>query len=302
LTEVDENCENGQGYPFAPAPFVVGVPRSGTTLLRLMLDAHPLVAILPETHFVPKLLRRCGDDPDLAGCAIQLITSHPRWRDFGLDAGELEVSVARQLELTPAAVLRCFYGLYAKQHGKPRWGDKTPWYMKSMRKIGAALPEARFLHLIRDGRDVALSLLGVDWGPATITEAAERWRQDIRKARRQARHLDGGRYLELRFEDLVSDPEAMMRRVGDFAELPWDPAVLSHHEVSRERFSERFHDLPGRHGPGLTATQRSSEHQLIDEPPRRDRTGRWKREMSAADRAQFEEIAGGLLVELGYEG
>ena len=88
MTEVDENCENGQGYPVAPAPFVVGVPRPGTTLLRLMLDAHPLVAILPETHFVPKLLRRCGDDPDLAGCAIQLITSHQRWRDFGLDAGE----------------------------------------------------------------------------------------------------------------------------------------------------------------------------------------------------------------------
>src|SRR5262245_11393925 len=140
----------------APTPFVVGVGRSGTTLLRLMLDAHPQMTIPPETHFVPAVIEACrpAARPE---SAVEAMTSVRQWGDQGIDAAEM-LDRMRALEpLDAAAALRSFYALQAERQGKPRWGDKTPVYVESMDLIGEALPEARFIHLIRDGRDVALS-------------------------------------------------------------------------------------------------------------------------------------------------
>src|SRR6185503_17766190 len=118
-----------------PAPFVVGVARSGTTLLRLMLDAHPQLTIPPETHFVPKLISHCerwmeegattGERRDRA---FELITTHPRWGDFGLDADALRRHLEAHDRLSPGDAARSFYEAYAEREGKPRWGDKSPPY------------------------------------------------------------------------------------------------------------------------------------------------------------------------------
>src|SRR5687767_7251824 len=140
-----------------PAPFVVGVSRSGTTLLRLMLDAHPQLTIPPETHFVPELIRAAGRRRASAEGLAEIIVSQRQWGDFGVDEAELRLRLEALDRVEPAGALRAFYGLYAEKQGKPRWGDKTPIYVEHMRGIAKALPEARFVHLIRDGRDVALS-------------------------------------------------------------------------------------------------------------------------------------------------
>src|SRR3954454_2013220 len=108
-----------------PAPFVVGIARSGTTLLRLMLDAHPELAIPPETHFLPQVVRAERNGADTDGL-IGVITEHRRWPDFGLDEGELR---ARAGDSGASGVLRAFYGLYAEKEGKPRWGDKSTNYV-----------------------------------------------------------------------------------------------------------------------------------------------------------------------------
>jgi hypothetical protein len=291
-----------------PAPFVVGVPRSGTTLLRLMLDAHPDLAIPGETHFIPALLSRwkemrAADTPDAERRreALELITSHPRWRDLGVDRDALE----RHLLSLPVAdageVARAVFVVHAEARGKPRWGDKTPAYLTKMPRIQRAIPEATFVHVLRDGRDVALSWANVSWGVHDPAEAARQWVRRITGARRRVGRLRPGSYLELRYEDLVSDPDGALRRVAEHIELPWDAAMLDYHREARERMAPAMRELHSVHGRTISADERERQHALVSEPPRADRVSRWREGMADRDRRAFEAIAGELLTELGYE-
>ena len=291
----------------APAPFIVGVPRSGTTLLRLMLDAHPQLAIPAETHFIPKLIRRLRE-PDAAGAdddekrriAFELIVEHPRWEALGIGRTDLERRLEESRPFTVADAARAVHVLNAERVGKPRWGDKSPSYLRNMTRIAPVLTEARFIHLIRDGRDVALSLGEVSWGTSDVGEAAERWTTEIRRARRHAARLPEGSYLELRYEDLVADPEASLRRVCEAIELPFDGAMLAHEDGAADRIDEIVRDSRHAGGGAVSAGERAVQHRLAAEPTRRDRVGRWRREMSEADRRRFEAAAGRLLERLGY--
>jgi hypothetical protein len=291
-------AEGNDGRP--PAPFVVGVARSGTTLLRLMLDAHPELTIPPETHFIPKVIEACAEDGDRRERVAELLTNHRRWPDFGLDPDEFRMRLEALGEpLDAGDALRTFYGLYAEQRGKPRWGDKSPSYLRKMPKIARALSEARFVHLIRDGRDVALSQMEVHHGATEAREAAESWVGGIAKARRQAQRVP--HYLELRYEDLVEDPEPVLRRVCEFAELPFDPAMLEYHRGASARMAETIRDFDRGDGPAIPAAVRAKQHERVAAPLQRERAGRWHTDMSPTDRASFEEVAGELLADLGYE-
>ena len=282
-----------------PAPFIVGVARSGTTLLRLMLDAHPDLAIPPETHFIPKVIKACEEPGDAHRRVFELLSTHRRWPDYQLDAEELQQRLDRVQPLAAGDALRAFYGLYAEKQGKPRWGDKSPSYVRRMRRVQAALPEAHFIHLVRDGRDVALSQVEVDFGPDQLTDAARDWVEAIGKARRQARRVR--HYLELRYEDLVADPEPALRRVCEFIQLPWDGAMLDYHRGADRRMAEVTRDLERGEGSAIPAAVRASRHTRVAEPPQRGRAGRWRADMSDSDREAFEAIAGDMLAELGYE-
>jgi hypothetical protein len=291
----------------APAPFIVGVPRSGTTLLRLMLDAHPQLAIPAETHFIPKLIRRlrepdavAADDDEKRRIALELIVEHPRWEALGVERFDLERRLERSQPFAVSDAARAVHLVNAERAGKPRWGDKSPSYLRNMTRIEPVLPEARFIHLIRDGRDVALSLAEVSWGTSDVSEAAERWATEIRRGRRHAARLPEGDYLELRYEDLVADPEASLRRVCEAIELPFDPAMLAHEEGAAERLDEIVRDSRHAGGGAVSAAERAAQHRLAAEPTRGDRVGRWRREMSEADRRRFEASAGRLLERLGY--
>ena len=285
-----------------PAPFIVGVNRSGTTLLRLMLDSHPELTIPPETHFVPEMIRLARRENTTRKRLLRAATDHPRWGDFGLDEEALLERLQGVKPLTPADAIRVFYDLYAEKENKPRWGDKTPRYMRAMPRIERALPEARFIHLIRDGRDVALSQAerALDGEAPAITEVAGRWQRRISTARAHAGDLDD--YLEVRYEDLVGEPEVSLQRICEFIELPYDAAMLDYHERAATRLTEMDRDLgTGEGGPIRTGVERLAGHQMTTEPPSTDRCGRWREEMSAADEQEFERVAGSLLSELGYE-
>lgn len=283
-----------------PAPFVVGATRSGTTLLRLMLDAHPELATPSETHFIPELVQareKHGASPERM---LEMLTSHRRWGDFHMDPEELAARWARLDPLTGPGAVRAFYRLYGEKLGKPdRWGDKTPGYVKHMREIQSYLPEARFIHLIRDGRDVALSVLRQPWGPQTIEAAAEKWRSRVLRGRSQAPYL--GFYMEVKFEDLVLHTERELRRICEFVELGFDPGMLGYHERAEERLKEKARALPRAHGEAQSAEKRLASHAKTFEPPNPDLIGTWKHRMSPEDREAFEALAGDLLGDLGYE-
>ena len=282
-----------------PAPFVCGVTRSGTTLLRLMLDAHPDLAIPGETHWVPKLIKAFERAPQTGEDAANLAIDHKRWGDFHLDADELRGRITALDPVTAADSIRAFYMLYAEREGKTRYGDKTPGYVQEMRRIQRVLPEARFVHIIRDGRDVSLSHLRMNWGPETYAESARLWRNRIRKARKMAPSIE--HYMEVQFEDLVDDTEGVLRRVCDFIELDFDPVMLDYHERAEGRLAEKARELPRKNRPPQPAEARLESHRLAKEPPRSDRIGMWRERMTPEEVAEYEAVAGDMLVALGYE-
>ena len=279
---------------------MVGVNRSGTTLMRMMLDAHPELTMPPETHFVPELI----DVAEAGGATpedlLATITRQREWGDFGLTEEQL-LEAFRAIEpLNAGDALRAFYGLYAQRVGKPRWGEKTPIYVKSIRKIGGALPEARFLHVIRDGRDVALSIRDRAVKEHPIPAIAERWVRRIGQARRQSKYVP--HYEEVRYEQLILDTEPTMRAVCEFFGLPWDEAVLDYHRHSAERLEEMRRELPADGSRStLSVERRMATHARTTQAPDPSRVSRWREQMDREDRRVFESIAGELLVELGYK-
>ena len=282
-----------------PAPFVVGVNRSGTTLLRMMLDAHPELTMPPETHFVPELIEVAEAGDPAPEALLATITRQREWGDFGLTEEELLARFRALDPLTAGDALRAFFTAYAERAGKPRWGDKTPIYVKSMRKIERALPEARFVHVIRDGRDVALSIHDRAVKEHPLDRIAERWVRRIAGAREQARHLS--HYKEVRYEALILDTEPTLREICDFLALPWDDAVLDYHQRSADRLAEMKRELPedGRRTT-LSVERRMQTHARTTEKPDPRRVSRWRESMDRRDREIFESIAGPLLRELGY--
>ena len=300
LTESRRFARNvaGVAEPPFPVPFICGATRSGTTLLRLMLDSHPEVAIPGETHFVVPMIKQTWRRARSADELAALIVSSDRWGDFHLDEAELRATLRAVDPLNCADAVRAFFRLYAEKHGKPRWGDKTPGYVRYMRLIQKTMPEARFIHIIRDGRDVALSLIPRSWGPSTIGEAANNWRKRIEVARRQEPFLN--HYLEVHYEDVLTDTETVLRRVAEFIELEWDPAMLRYHERAGERLAEKARDLHKPWGT-ISAESRMQSHALAERPPQADRIGLWRTKMSDEDRREYESIAGEALVATGYE-
>src|SRR5688572_958645 len=197
-----------------PFPFIVGVPRSGTTLLRLMLDAHSDLSIPAETGFIPdarRILSAGMADGREAFCRI--VTLSPAWSRFRLDADAFRAALEAIEPFDLGDGVRAFYRLCAALSGKPRWGDRTPAYGSHLDAIQSVLPEARFIHVIRDGRDAALSVTGLWFAPEGEIEAlAADWRARIQKTRLLAKGC--AHYLEVRYEKLITDPPAELRQIG----------------------------------------------------------------------------------------
>jgi hypothetical protein len=284
-----------------PAPFVVGVPRSGTTLLRLMLDAHPELAIPAESGLLLSIIGRSFAAGPISPIELyRLAVESPTWADSGLSPDEY---LNRLVSLYPFSIsggVRAFYRLYCEQRGKPRWGDKTPNNIEYLGPISLIVPEARFIHIIRDGRDVALSLRDKIFAPGRdMATLARHWAMLINKARADA--AQGLPYLELRFEELVREPEQSLRAVCDFIDLEYSSSMLAYHMNARRRLDEltSWFDDSGR--LIVSKTERLANHRHTSEPPNPARIGLWRTEMSDAERSIFESIAVDLLAELGYD-
>jgi hypothetical protein len=134
------NRRGSEAGTLTPAPFIVGAERSGTTLLRLMLDAHPDLAVPPETHFIARTAEACQDASDPRQAFLETVTSHRRWGDFRIQGDLLAQRISTIEPFDLSAALRAFYELYAERLGKPRWGDKTPNYVHRMTLIQGLLP------------------------------------------------------------------------------------------------------------------------------------------------------------------
>ena len=282
-----------------PFPFIVGMNRSGTTLLRMMLDAHPDLTVPPETHFVPDAIKAAKADGATPRSVLEAMKEHREWGDFEISDEEMLGRLEALPDFKPGPAIRSFYEIYSERQGKPRYGEKTPTYVQKMKLIQRALPEAHFCHVIRDGRDVALSVLDRTVRDLTAADVAKRWRKKVTKAREDSPALK--HYKEIRYEDLILDTEPVLRSVCEFFELEWHDELLTYHERSADRLQEMARALPGDgKAKELSVERRMKTHEMTTKPPSADRVQRWRKQMSEGQRTEFEEVAGDLLSELGY--
>jgi hypothetical protein len=268
-----------------PFLFLVGYQRSGTTLLRAMFDTHPSMAVPDESHFILRMAMRRRRYEQRGPFHTEEFLRDLLQRHRGRSWWVPQDDVRRDFAATPprdvADAFRRVYRCYAASRGKSRYGDKTPSYVLNIGRLARLFPESRFVHIIRDGRDVALSILERPFGPDTIEEAAFRWRQAIRRARAEGSPLGEERYREVRYEELVDEPHGVLRSLCSFADLAFDPAMTRYYE-NKELILERSWFRP------------------ISLPPTKGLRD-WRRDMAPRDLALFESLAGGTLEDLGYE-
>ncbi len=270
-----------------PYVFIVGCPRSGTTLLQLIVDAHPLIAITPETHWIPQLFeRRKGLTPEglVTRPLIEFLLELPGFTRLGITRDQLLTMLAGDRPVSYSSFVTGILDLYGKARGKTLVGDKTPGYVRRMNTLHLLWPEARFIHLIRDGRDVYLSMCHRPlhkpkrgdfdtWAEDPALTAALWWELNVQAGRRAGNSLGSRLYYELRYESLIIHPREECERLSGFLGLPFDDALL--------RFNE---DQPKR------KMRRPITVGLRD----------WRTEMPAEDVERFEAATGSLLDELGY--
>lgn len=239
LPSEEATIDTNRGRPI----FVVGSPRSGTTLLGLMLHAHPRIAIPPENRFVLPVYfgrEKFGDlsQPDNRRLVAEEIVHSRQFNDLGLDPDDVTDRIVGSSETIGSAigvVLRA----YADRFGKVRWGDKRPMYRKYIWVVRRLFPDAQFVHIVRDGRDCVASMASLAVYRDDFATRLRAWMEAMENAEKARRELPPDSFYELRYERLVTDPEEQLKLLCEFLGEPFDDAMLSPQEVSHEVVPER---------------------------------------------------------------
>lgn len=278
-----------------PYVFIVGCPRSGTTLLQRMLDAHSKIAMTPEeSHWIPRMYHKRKLTPGglVTPGLISRLQEVPRFLALGISQDDLLKLAGNGQPVSYSAFVTGIFDLYGESQAKELVGDKTPDHVRWLDTLHALWPKARVVHLIRDGRDVWLSITNwrkahgknpgtfPTWKDDPVSTTALWWELNVRLGQQFGSILGPELYYEVRYESLVSHPEAECVALCAFLDLPYDDAML------------RFHEGKTKTEPSLSA----KDAWLPVTPGLRD----WKSQMPGEDIKRFEAAVGELLNELGY--
>jgi hypothetical protein len=272
--------------------FIFGCPRSGTTLLSLMLHAHSRIAMPPETRFLMPVYRRratFGDLTDIenrrALARYILWTRGNKFRHLGLPRPR----VRRQIVAGPPTIgsaVGAVHRSYAARFGKERWGDKLPTYFRNVDAIRALFPDAQFIHLIRDGRDCVASLKRMSWWKQSSIDAMALWTHSIDCGSRAARRLPADSFYSLRYEQLVTDPRGELMALCAFLGEEFEEAMLESHLAAAQALPER---------------QRTAWHVNTGKAVSAAAVGSYAEGLDAWELRLMEFVAGGRLRRLGYD-
>ena len=266
--------------------FIVGSGRSGTTLLQLLLCGHSRLHIPPETWFLQPLVARFpltgALSPEDAAAATETIVSGYRWPDMEIATEEFRAAAAALPSPGLADLVRLVYRFHLTRAGKPRFGDKTPPYIDIVPQLAELFPGARFIHLIRDGRDVAISFADAHWGYAYQGRRFE-WTHAIRRGLSYRDTPYASQLLEVRYEDMVGDVAGTLRRICDFLGEAFEPEMLE--------WRERITQVPER---------QRYHHGKLARPISSDAIAVWRRKLSAAECFLLEASLRRDLDRLGY--
>ncbi len=278
-----------------PYVFLVGSPRSGTTMLKRMVNAHPLLAITRETHWIPRFYEKqkgVTAEGHVTEKLVDLLFEHHRFDQMKIKRRTLLKIVREQSDLTYASLVGQIFDHYGRRKNKPLVGDKTPTYVRKLPILHQLWPAARFVHLIRDGRDVWLSMRQwrmaaksagkfPSWNVDPLITTALWWKALVGMGRRDGREIGNSQYCEFKYEQLVAQPDIECRKLAHFLDLP--------HVEAMERYYE------GRSQPDAQLSTNAAW--LPPTPGRRD----WRTQLKDKDIEKFEAAAGDLLENLGYK-
>jgi hypothetical protein len=269
---------------------IIGTERSGSNLLRLVLDAHSQIAIPHPPHlmrYLGPLLPRYGDLADernrrvLVRDATTLLNRHIHPWPHRIDAELVLAAAGPNLFSIVAAI----YDQFRITEGKARWGCKSTFMVDHVAEVRAQYPDARFVWLVRDARDVACSSKRAVFNPCHPYLTALLWRRQQERAL-ATRESFGHRAIHLlRYEDLVSRPELEVRRLCSFVGVPYEPAMLEHHRSTAAQETASL----------------SESWRNAGRPIGVHSVGRYASGLTARERHQVEAVAGDLMRRLGYQ-
>jgi hypothetical protein len=242
--------------------------------------------VVHESQFITRLARTHArlDRPFDPLALLADLTRGPDFQRMNLSVDVIHREIQAREVTDFADTVRLIFRLFAEAKGKRLYGDKTPGYVMHMALIARLFPESRFVHVVRDGRDVALSYLRTDFGPENLSEGALYWKRRVCRGRAAGAVLGSDRYMEMRYEDLVQDPEQVLRGVSTFIGIEFDERMLRFHEAGDVVRSETAH--PSAHtNLGLPISAPASD---------------WRSQLSTAEAAVFDFLAGSTLERFGY--
>ena len=283
----------GAAEPYQPF-FLLGSPRSGTTLLRALLCAHPDVLIPPENGALRAMIRVFGSMrgepwPSVVAAVLDRFAGGYEFEHWGIDVEAVKKLTAELPleERSLAALIRVLYLEYGSRHGldKRFWGDKsTPGEYLYLNKLTLVFPKARYVHIVRDGRDCVASSVRAGFFEGSYYQAAYAWRDNVRFCRRFGRSRSE-RFLELRYEDLVSSPRVEVARLCRFLGIEPVDSMLEHH------------NLVGKTAPDVGGID---HHQNVRRPISKDSVGKWRSGLPAGALGIVSRIVGPELRVHGY--
>lgn len=255
-------------------------------MLRLMLNAHPQIAIPYESDFIPKVYRKLIKYGDLSIAKNMESLLADVERNAFVKRGKLIGNAQKILAHQPktySQLIDAIYTVYAEQEGKSRWGDKDPDNVLEIDVLWSLFPHCRVIHIVRDGRAVANSLRKLDWGSRNIVKLAHDWSWKATLARKMGAML-GPQYMEIKYENLVSSPEFQLRMICDFIGESYDEHMLYYHQATASILPESA----------------LKYHSSATNPPDASKIDAWRDEMSYGDKSVFERTAGPALKMFGY--
>ncbi len=257
--------------------FIVGCPRSGTTLIRVILDSHPNICCGPETHLIKKL--KLLDDK-----------IHSSWS--WLESYNVKEQMLNQ---KIRDILSIFHNNYAKMKNKKRWAEKTPDNIFYLNFIEKLFPDCQFINIIRDGRDVMCSYKQ-RWGYKSIYSAIKNWNKAIDLSFEYQDKFPKDRYMEIKYEKLVVNPEHEIKKMMRFLGEEWNTDLLEHHK--------KKHDFWFKKNPKENINLKIEKNPMRHSPSRpifTSSVGKWKKNLNIFEKLLVNILLDKNLKKLGYK-
>jgi hypothetical protein len=272
---------NTESAPF----FIVGAQRSGSTLLRLILNAHSQIAVPEEARFLVPLLKWENVTRTFSGDRLRRLRSyiadHPQFALWNYDASDFLTAIASREQIGLHDFIDRMYRSFCAAEKKTVWGDKSLFFAH-IPVLHALFPEAKFIHIVRDGRDVFHSWRRIDPTKDNAAVVALDWRYKLRKVEGDFARLPDTHHLTIRYEDLLAEPQAVLARVCALVGVDYESTMLDFYKTSRFYIGQHHSEL-------------------IFSPLDKANAEKWRRTLTPREQRIFGRLARAALVEFGYQ-